>query len=348
MIILLTMNKSSINNFFSFKFLLKTFVTLGTMISNSLCENVTSPSFMAIGDWGGSSIDLNHSIWQKSVSNTFSKKAEQIKPRFIIGTGDNFYYYGVKESNDTLFDTDFENIYSSKELMVPWYQTLGNHDYAYNPQAQIEYRSLNNDRWKMKDRFYFERIKLNNNSYATFIFLDTSPCILDYRRDDPKNWDPCSTKYPGPKDCKFHQNILNQSCEIQFKWLKKLIYKINKNDWIIGVGHHPANQINVNDLTYLLKKVKMDLYLNGHAHELRHYLIENEGCYITTGAGSMVSTQKNVNNFNSNNYPITKWNNTIAGFTTHTFSKDLNYLKNDFIDYKGNTLYSILIKKNIR
>ena len=327
-------------------------------ISSALFKNVSSISFMSIGDWGGASIDLKHQQWENTVAKTFSNVAEQITPKFIVGTGDNFYYYGVKNKTDPLFITDFEEVYKGEALMVPWYHTLGNHDYAYNPEAQTQYISKNNNRWIMPDRYYYKRIKLNSNQYSSFIFLDTSPCYQDYINDDPRLWDPCSPQYPSPKDCKFHKNILLENCHNQYAWLKNLFLNISKDDWIIVAGHHPANQIDVAPITTLLKENNIDLYLNGHAHELRHYLIDGKQCWITTGAGSMVSTEKDqkeifdelskYNNKNNQHKLTTIWNQTKAGFTTHTFSNDYTKLTTNFIDFNGDTLYNITMRKQNR
>ena len=55
------------------------------------------------------------------------------------------------------------------------------------------------------------------------------------------------------------------------------------------MGHHPADEIDVEDLTTLLQQAKVDLYLNGHTHELAQYEVDGNSAYITTGAGCMVS-----------------------------------------------------------
>ena len=327
------------------------FLFLLGITSNLVCSEPFT--FMSIGDWGGSSIDNKHQRWEHVVANQFSEQAKIYNPEFIIGTGDNFYYFGVKTVDDNLFKKDFENVYNTSNLMVPWYHTLGNHDYAYNPDAQTKYVSPNNNRWVMPKRYYSKRIQLNKNNYASLIFLDTSPCVNDYRNNDSTKWDPCSPNFPTPSDCKFHQNILNQSCGNQYRWLDKTLKNISKNDWIIVAGHHPANEIDNLDLVSLLEKKNIDLYLNGHAHELRYYQINNKGCWITTGAGSMVSTDSSLKksykyyvykdtNFNS------LWNQTIAGFTIHKFDRNYSKLDTSFIDFMGKIIYNVSIFKRLK
>ena len=51
----------------------------------------------------------------------------------------------------------------------------------------------------------------------------------------------------------------------------------------------------------------------------------------------------------NNQYKLTTiWNQTKAGFTTHTFSIDYNKLTTNFIDYNGDILYNITIRKQHR
>ena len=54
-------------------------------------------------------------------------------------------------------------------------------------------------------------------AHITMIFLDTSPCINEYRSTDPSGWDPCGSQYPtcslgGGTDkfegeCRFHPQV---------------------------------------------------------------------------------------------------------------------------------------------
>merc|ERR1711982_273044 len=61
------------------------------------------------------------------------------------------------------FKTDFEDIFTADSLNVPWYGTLGNHDYAYDPKPQFSYKSPNNDRWVLPDYYYSKRILLGGS-----------------------------------------------------------------------------------------------------------------------------------------------------------------------------------------
>lgn len=47
---------------------------------------------------------------------------------FVINVGDNHYYAGVASVDDPLWEINFEDIYTSPNLVnIPWYSILGNH-----------------------------------------------------------------------------------------------------------------------------------------------------------------------------------------------------------------------------
>lgn len=160
------------------------------------------------------------------------------------------------------------------------YGVLGNHEYGYNVQAQLDLTSKYPN-WVMDDRFYTKRIQLSGSKYATMIFLDTSPCITEYRASAPSGWDPCGSMYPtcslsgGSDDfegqCLFNKQILEQDCSAQFSWFQKQMEAVNKDDWKIIVAHHPADDIDVEDFTSVLQKNGFDIFLNGHTHALSQY-----------------------------------------------------------------------------
>jgi len=304
---------------------------------------------------------------------------------------------GVWNTSDPQWDTDFENVFTQEALMVKWYSVLGNHDYGFNPEAQLQYVRMsgclcplhdvalecvasrgcvcfvflfwcvrmyhvpcpcryvspNNNRWVMDARYYSRRVLVADDVYITFIMLDTNPCVTAYRNDDPSQWDPCGSTYPSPADCQFHQNILKQSCTAQYNWLKETLAAVPSGDWIIGVGHHVANEIDAEDLMGELINANMDLYLNGHAHTLTYYTMNGGGHYVTTGAGCMVKIDDDVEEvvrphpvLATNEYTVSEvWNQKIAGFTTHQFSSDLKSLTTTFVDYNGNNLYDFTITK---
>jgi predicted phosphodiesterase len=340
------------------------------------CSSTTS--FLGLGDWGGVGVQPGQYDYEyagrdeKAVANQMMNYTEFNPVDFVLAVGDNFYNYGVQNASDSQFAEDFENVFTSKSMMVPWYVVLGNHDYALNSSAQIQYKSPNEDRWNMPNRYYTKRIRVSNlndgisnlNVYVTFVFLDTSPCIKKYRSDSSRGWDPPCTY--APPNCNFHKNILSQDCGLQYEWLKEIVRDIPSGDWKIAVGHHPSWEIDVYDFTQVLYDSNFDLHIHGHTHALGYYKVDEKGSYVLTGAGSLVKVKKdrnkpkksfleiggnsNVENLNkkhTNHYHDHQivWYKKMAGFTYHEFNDKATTLTTKFIVYNGTELYSFQIKK---
>ena len=68
---------------------------------------------------------------------------------FTLALGDNFYFNGVKNEYDPRFKNTFEDVFTEKNLNMPWFMQLGNHDYYGNASAQIAYTNKSN-RWYVK------------------------------------------------------------------------------------------------------------------------------------------------------------------------------------------------------
>lgn len=124
------------------------------------------------------------------------------------------------------------------------------------------------------------------------------------------------------------------------------------------MGHHPIDEIDEEDFTSALQDHGFDLYLNGHAHTLTQYTIDEAGAYVTSGAGAMIATAdqdhehtrakvegQDLNTTASQHSYQTVWNQKVAGFTLHTFSDDLSTLTTDFVTYTGDTVHSFTVTK---
>ena len=125
-------------------------------------------------------------------------------------------------------------------------------------EAQIQLSSLYAS-WVMDARYYTKRVQLAETVYMSLIFIDTSPCVSEYRSSDPTGWDPCGSQYPtcslsGGTDpfegtCEFNKNILTQDCSAQLGWFKSALGAVPKTDWLIIVGHHPLDELDVRHAT---------------------------------------------------------------------------------------------------
>jgi predicted MPP superfamily phosphohydrolase len=329
-------------------------VWLGSLVEQCLgC----SFSFLSVGDWGASAVSEQDSYNVYTVAEAMSTISQETSPAFVIGLGDNFYWCGIQNVSDSQVTTDWLEPFAFGNPL-PWYQTLGNHDYGYNATAQLDLPAKY-PQWIMDDRYYVKRLSLN----VTMIFLDTSPCIADYRNSNPAYWDPCGTEYPtcslssSANDdfegiCQFHQNILDQNCTDQFNWFQSVLSQVPEDDWLIVVGHHPIDEVNVEDFTSALQKHGFSLYLNGHQHTLNQYTVDSGGAYVTSGAGSLVNVPKSSTrllngdkNELGHSYSV-KWSKTVAGFTQHIWNADYTLLTTNYVDYTGAIIHSFIVNRN--
>ncbi len=225
-------------------------------------------SFLAVGDWG-----RDGAFNQAAVAKQMGEAAAAIGARFVISVGDNFYEDGVTGVADPKWRTSFEDVYAAPGLQVPWWVILGNHDYHGDSQAQIDY-SARSRRWRMPARHFSRRELGPDGTRVEFFFLDTSPFLAEYHAADSR------TKVAG------------QDPAAQLAWFDAALAASNA-DWKIVVGHHPIHSgrdpASTADMAAkvdpILQRHRVPLYLNGHDHDLQHFLADATH-YVCTGAGS--------------------------------------------------------------
>lgn len=223
-------------------------------------SNQPSLKFMILGDWGAGG------KLQRQVAGAMLRKSQENKPQFILSVGDNFYPRGVSSADDNQWKTKFEDVYVGKELEIPWYVALGNHDYLLNPDAQIDY-GKKNSRWKMPARYFTFSQNIENTTIDFFV-LDTD-----------------SMKHGNGSE--------------QMTWLEREL-KRSTARWKIAVGHHPIRsygshgeeKVMVQSVKPFLDKYGVQLYLCGHEHDLQ--CIKNPAdkftCIVSGGGGGSRTT----------------------------------------------------------
>ncbi|TMW68147.1 hypothetical protein Poli38472_007819 [Pythium oligandrum] len=171
---------------------------------------------LAIGDWGtgGGSCCAKYQRtgWERyrdeqaqwNVGYLMSLSADRLKPKAILGHGDNFYWNGMGlDDAAQRFEDTFENVYNQPALQdVTWMNIMGNHDYggaaficgsADNEwrecesldellsalddrfTAQSNYKSPNGDRWQLPSHYYKRTITDEATGLTVDIFnVDTN------------------------------------------------------------------------------------------------------------------------------------------------------------------------------
>jgi hypothetical protein len=315
-------------------------------------------SIISLGDWGSAALGGYHLRNAENTARAMTTYVSEYNPKLVLNAGDNFYYCGIQNTSDPQISEDYVNLFGN--ISLPWYNALGNHDYGFNPAAQLE---LNKTipQWIMDDRYYHRRVVLSTTGSSiplNIIVLDTNPCVNDYRGEDRKKWDPCGTQYPtcSPivEECMFHENILAQDCKAQLDWFNATLSDIPPNEWVFVLGHHKADEIDAENFQSVLNSSRVHLYLNGHNHNLEHYSIDGESKYITTGAAGMVIIGNNgktnvklhdeSTQFKYKKHQLKSvWSKIVTGFTTHTFIDSGTKVRTDFWDTNQHILHSFIV-----
>jgi predicted phosphodiesterase len=267
--------------------------------------------FLVVGDWG------TGASFQKRVAAQMCMKASKEKPAFILSTGDNIYNSGVSSADDPQWKTKFEDIYSCSELALPWYAVLGNHDHRGSFQAEIDYHKKN-PRWNMPDRYYRVGMAVQDGTAVDIFAIDTDPLNLN------------DTAFTAK------QNV----------WLRGEL-RASKARWKIVVGHHMIRSHGgYGDQEYMIRAIKplldeysVDLYINGHDHDLQ-YLKSPEDrfyCLISGGGGEARNTAYGAN---------TIFAATNGGFHYIAVSQSRVYI--EFVDIDGKTTFATNISKTAK
>jgi tartrate-resistant acid phosphatase type 5 len=280
---------------------------------HSFADNSSSIRCMVIGDWGtGNSM-------QRTVAQGMEKIATKEKAQFVISTGDNFYPDGIESVNDKQLTTKWKNIYSFGALTdTPWYLVLGNHDYHTNPFAQVEY-SRQEPRWIMPTTYYTfikkspDSTSVNQTS-TQFFMIDTE----ELRKAGTKD-----------KDGKAKQ---------QLTWLESEL-KRSTAQWKVVVGHHMIRSHGAyGDQPFMLESIKplldkygVQLYLNGHDHDIQYLKAEEDSfpCIISGAGGGARKTSYGAN---------TLFASTNGGVVYLAFTKE--HIHAQFASSNGTILYA--------
>jgi acid phosphatase len=277
-------------------------------------------NFFVIGDYG-----FEDKPAQARVAQAMGRLGSKIELNFILTVGDNFQKAGVKSVDDPLWQKVFEKVYSAPCLkQVPWYITLGNHDYNGNVQAEIDY-TKKGGRWYLPARYYSFIKKVDNTTTAEFFVIDTNPLIDSYYTK--KN---------------LANKVAGQDTTAQLKWLAKAL-SASQAQWKFVVGHHPLYSGGQHGgyvelqrkLQPLFEKYQVDAYFCGHDHTLQYLKPKGYTHYLISGAGADLY---DVNHIDISQFAISK-----NGFLR--MSLDAKSMHIIFVDDKGLTLYYTIVEK---
>jgi tartrate-resistant acid phosphatase type 5 len=220
---------------------------------------------------------------------------------FGLTLGDNFYPRGMTSPDDPRWQTQWEQLYSP--MHIPFYAVLGNHDWsgADSPAAEILY-SARSQSWHMPSPYY-----TFTAGSVQFFAIDT-PAID----------------------------------EAELKWLDAELTK-SKAQWKVVYGHYHIYSATRGDnkeliarLLPILKKDHVDVYLNGHDHNLQELKPEGSVHFFVSGGGG-------AGLYEMNPYDRSVFRQKVNGFTV--LEADSKTLAIVFVGTDGSELYRRTLNK---
>ena len=265
---------------------------------------------------------------QKPIAELMGVMAEEVGPEAIIATGDVHHFDGIASTQDPLWLTNYELIYTHPELMISWFPVLGNHEYRGNTQAVLDYSKVSR-RWQMEGRYY-TKVFCDEKAGTSLrvVFIDTTPLIDSYRTD---------SRYPDAG---------KQDIEAQLSWLDNTLQSA-KEDWVIVVGHHPMYAETKKDIAeqkdiqrHLLpifkKNGNVAMYICGHIHNFQHIRKPSDFVdYVVNTAGSLSRKVKETDG--------TQFCSPSTGFSVVSVSKQK--LQLHMIDKEGKEIHCVSKEK---
>lgn len=225
--------------------------------------------FAVIADTGSSTKN------QYAVGRAMTEYHKQKPFTKVLMVGDNIYNNGEIEKIKVAFEMPYADLLRQK---VKFYAALGNHDVRTDGgDRQVKYLPFN-----MQGKPYYT----HGQGEIKFFVLETSSLV-----------DPLS-----PTRAK------------QLAWLDREL-AASKARWNIVYGHHniysagryPDNEIMKADVSPILKKHKVPLWINGHDHNYQRWAPIDGTTYLTCGGGGATL------------YPILQPNRAAFARSVHSF-----------------------------
>lgn len=308
-------------------------IVLLLFLSSVLVVRGDELRFLVLGDWGGIELWPYTTIYERAVSKSMGKIAENLETQFTVALGDNFYFHGVKNVDDKRFQETFEDVFTAKSLMTPWYFCAGNHDHKGNVSAQIAYSSKSN-RWNFPNYYYTKSWKIpGSDSELQLVLLDTVQ-LCGNSGDDY-----LGTQPEGPESI-----TLSES---QWDWLEDTLRSSTAHYLIVG-GHYPVWSIAehgptkclVDRLRPLLQKYNVTAYISGHDHNLQNLKEPNSSVeYFVIGSTAYIDDDKHHMSEVPTGSSLFFW----ADFTKEggfaAVRVAVSNMTLEFVDAYGSTLY---------
>ena len=220
---------------------------------------------------------------------------------FGLTLGDNFYGYGMVSPSDPRWQTQWEGLYGP--LGIKFYATLGNHDWASpdSPAAEILYAQKSPD-WRMPAPYY--TFTAGAVQFFAFDTVEVNEAELEWLDTELTN--------------------------------STAIWKVVYGHYHIYSATRGDNKELIERLLPILKKDHVDVYLNGHDHNLQELKPEGGVHFFVSGGGGATL-------YDLNAYDRSVFKQKVNGFTV--LEADAKHLKVSFVGTDGKELYQDTLTK---
>jgi tartrate-resistant acid phosphatase type 5 len=221
---------------------------------------------------------------------------------FGLTLGDNFYSTGMVSPDDPRWQTQWEQLYGP--LKINFYPTFGNHDYGQpdSPAAEILYSQMSPD-WRFPAPYY--------------------------------------TFTAGPVQFLAVDNI--NLTDVELLWLDQELSKSHA-PWKLVYAHYHIysatrgdNKELIEKLLPILTKNHVDIYLNGHDHNLQEVKPEGGVHFFVSGGGG-------AGLYDLNPYDKSVFKQKVNGFTV--LEADAKHFKVGFVGSDGKEIYQNTLVKD--
>ena len=207
------------------------------------------------------------------------------------------YDQGITDVNDPLWQANFQSVYTSPALEVPWFGVLGNHDWHGNVSAQWDGAALGFPRWRADMSFLDatapEAVTHHGDGMLDVFYIDTRPY--------DKNTDEMVANGFLPQAVADNKEALalwwDAWREGQVARLEEQL-AVSQARWKVVTGHYGIYSYGkahgstkaMAGINGVLRRGGAAVYINGHDHVLQNIRIPGDDVtgpvYVTSGGGS--------------------------------------------------------------
>lgn len=219
-----------------------------------------------MGDWGGKSDDPYYTGPEHDTAGSMDCAASDLRAKFALALGDNFYGSGVRSVDDPRFQETFEDVFKGDALAASsgfhFHVVAGNHDHRGNVTAQVAY-SARSERWAFPSPYYTFSETAPDGTTVQFVMFDS--VILSGNSQVPNGDQLPGDRLPGPED--------KAAASAQLAWIEDTLAR-SEADYLVVAGHYPMYSICEHgpteslqsELLPVLKLHEVSAYLSGHDH----------------------------------------------------------------------------------